>query len=119
MAVNPPRTDFKVTNIYHHPAAGVAATKTITGGTGKVMVVDQIIWSFDRALAAASSVLIESPAATTLFKIDLSIAAVGSSPAPCSLEFPKGFNGALGQDVVVTLGGTAGAEVGKLNVLYH
>ena len=120
MAANPPRKDSATKNFYHHPAANTAATKTITGGTNQVMVVDQIDISFDITLATKETLTIESPAATTIWKVDLPAAAAATPfPPVLQLFWPRGLNGALGEDIVITLTATAGGEIGKLNVLYH
>ena len=121
MALNPPNTKYRVNRTAKlDAAAGAAAAVTLTSeGSDRVMVVDQIVWSFDRALTVASSLTIASPSATELFKIDIPIAAAGTPPGPNSIVFDQGFEGAVGEDVVITLAGTADAEIGKLNVLYH
>ena len=120
MALNPPRTDYKVNNTYHHPAADTAATKTLTGDAGRVVVVDQILISYDITLGTKETLTIESPSGTTIFAVDLPAAAAATPwPPVLSIPFHKGLDGAVGEDVIITLSATAGGEIGKLNVLYH
>ena len=116
---NPPRKDYKVTNTRHAPAADTAAVATLSGAAGKVLVVDQIVWSYSIKNAAAETLTVESPSGTTIFGIDIPIPAADTIPAPQNIPFHAGLDGALGEDVIVTLSASSGTNLGKVNVLYH
>lgn len=96
-------------------AAGADAVITIAAVADRIHVVDAIYYSFSAAPASIETLTV-AYAGVTLWQIDIPAAAVDFDP----IIFPRGlFSRTANQAVVITLTGTGGAQVAKVNVSYR
>jgi len=82
-----------------------AAVVTITGQTGRRVVVEQVIWSYSAAPAGGAVTITDG---TTTLSWDVTAAGFNE----CTFKPPLAF--AAGADVTVTLADPGGAIVGKI-----
>ena len=91
-----------------------AVAITVTGQTGRRVVVTQVAWSYNSAPTGGAVTIQDSDGSpVTYFSLDISAAGPGSFTFEPPIALPSGLN------AVITLADPGGAIVGKLFVNAH